>query len=751
MKRSGKIVLRAALIIGAIAVLVGVCTVGVSILSYNLVDSEADSVLFDRSGKHSSTVLYANADTDGEVYVPKEYEIFGGLKKLYYPKEEISDYLVDGFIAVEDRKFYTHSGVDFKRTLGAALNYIFRTKPMYGASTITQQVVKNVSGDNEAKITRKLAEIVRARRLERRYEKDDILEVYLNVVPMSENIYGVGYASRAYFGKEPSEILPEEAATIIGITNAPTAYNPYTNPEKCLAKRNTVLSVMCSEGVISDEEYDRAVNTALSVLPKEEGTRAYNSWFTETVIDEVSLALAEKYSVSIQAARAMLAGGGYSIYTTVDTKVQAALEEYFENSANLNSDLEYAMTVLDSKNGDLVGIIGRSGKKEGNLLLNHATVPHTPASALKPIALYAPLVDEGKINWATVLDDSPVSFSESGGEYKEYPRNSPNIYTGLITVKDALRLSKNTIAVRLCKIASPIGVYTGLLKRFGFKTLVRQTTENGKNLTDIAISPMALGQLTRGVSLLELTSAYSSFPREGIFRKARSFLEVVDADGRTVLENKLEDKRVWRESTARIMNHLLSEVVECGTAKDITLKESVACAGKTGTSALDRDKLFVGYTPYYTAGVWCGSDTGTVSASQGGHLRAWDTVMKKIHETALLNEESPREFSTEGLLYLPYCKDSGCEYAEDCALDVRGERIDYGYFTEDNRPMGRCTRHVRINLDGEDISLIKTPERDFPKEIEITDDAYSYKRYFRNDFNIDNTNNGCYLYSTLQT
>ncbi len=730
MKKSRKIILRVALIIGIVALLAAVCTVSVCILSYNVVDSRADSLLFDRSGKHSSTVLYANADRGSDEYLPEEYEIFGGLRKLYYPKEEISDYLVNGFIAVEDRKFYSHKGVDFKRTLGAAVNYIFRTKPMYGASTITQQVVKNISGDNQTSVFRKIAEIVRARRLERRYEKDDILEVYLNVIPMSENIYGVGYASRAYFGKEPSELLPEEAATLIGITNAPTAYNPYTNPERCLEKRNTVLSVMHSEGVIDDGEYERASSAHLSLLPRDESSRAYSSWFTETVIDDVSRALADKYALSLAAARAMLAGGGYSIYTTVDAKVQGALEEYFENEENLNPNIEYAMTVIDPKNGNLLGIIGRKGKKEGNLLLNHATVPHTPASALKPLALYAPLIDEGRVNSATVFDDSPVSFSEHGEEYKEYPRNSPNVYSGLITVKDALRLSKNTVAVRLCKMMTPRGVYSELYNRFGFKSLVKhEKSQNGISLTDLALSPMALGQLTHGIPLTELTAAYSAFPSDGILHKTRSFLKLLDSDGNTVIENKPEYKRVWKESTARIMNLLLSEVVESGTAREITLKETVACAGKTGTSALDRDKIFVGYTPYYVAGIWCGSDSGTVSASQSGHLGAWDEVMKKIHEQTLRGVESPTEFSTEGLLYLPYCKDSGREYGGDCELDLRGARIDFGYFTEDNRPESECDRHIRLTLDGEDFSLISLPERDFPKEIEIKDTPFSYEQY----------------------
>ena len=740
MKKRRKVIVRVALIVG-ISALVSVLGITVAaVFSYNLVDSRADSMLFDKSRKYSSTVFYCNETPYSDTYTPVECEISGNVKKLYYSLDEISPYLKDGFIAVEDRQFYEHGGIDIKRTLAAAVNYVIRTEKIYGASTITQQVVKNISGDSEATLTRKLAEIIRARRIERRYSKDDILEVYLNVIPMSENIYGVGYAARAYFGKEPSELSAAEAATLIGITNAPTAYNPYNNPDACKKKRDTVLSVMLSEGVIDELEYTEARDSEITLLPREQRDDGYNSWFAETVIDEASLLICEKYSISERAARIMLSGGGYSIYTTMDIDVQSALREYFENEENLSSDfglgLEYAMTVIDSQNGNLLGIIGRGGKKTGNLLLNHATVPHIPASALKPLALYAPLLDEGKINWATVFDDVPVSFWESEGEYREYPHNSPNVYDGLVNVKDAVRLSKNTVAVRLCKMKTPVGVYNFLTRELGFNTLIGKGGENG--VTDIALSPMALGQLSQGVPLISLTSAYASFPSDGILHKTRSFVKIVDYNGNTVIENRPSEKRVFKTETARIMNMLLSGVTEDGTARSITLKEMVSCAGKTGTSSSNRDKLFVGYTPYYTAGIWCGAEREGVSASSGGHLEIWDNVMKIIHEKRLAVTEYPKEFSTEGLLYLPYCKDSGRAYTEECQYDKRGVRLEYGYFTPDNRPQGECDRHIKCTtVDDEGnfaySSLLRLPERSFPKEIPVTDETYSYNRIFEKE------------------
>lgn len=711
---------------------------------------DADEALFRDADEWGSTVLYASESRgSGELdnsYVPKKIDISGSLKKVYYPTSEISDFLKAGFVAVEDRRFFSHSGVDVKRTFKALINYLFRSEKLFGASTITQQVVKNISGDNEVSVTRKLSEIIRALNIEKKHTKDEILEVYLNVIPMSENIYGVGAASQAYFGKEPSELNAAEAATLIGITNAPTAYNPYSNPEACIKKRNSVLSVMYSEGVIDESEYNEALGSELSVRPREE-LRVVDSWFAETVISDVARDLAKKQGISESAARLMLSRGGYSIYTTMDIEVQRALEEYFENPDNFPREvargLSYAMAVTDSKTGNLVGVVGNVGKKDANRLLNHATLPHTPGSVLKPIALYAPLIEKKKINWATVIDDVPTSFTKNEDGYTEYPHNSPNVYDGLITVKDALRLSKNTVAVKLCRMLGEREVFRMLRDDFGFDTLVeREVRENGV-FTDIAISPMALGQLTNGASIRKLTEAFTSFAAGGVHKNARSYLAVTDYKGEVVLENKGEEKRIFSEDTAALMNKMLICVTESGTARGMTLPTVVDTAGKTGTSGGSRDKMFVGYTPYYAAGIWCGYASGneSVSGLSKSHLKIWDEVMTKIHGNIDFSN-GKEHFSEAGLVKRAYCRDSGKIFSDSCIYDVRGSREEYGYFTLDNMPSGLCDRHVlcvydavgkgvsRGNCPKSDtviVSLLKIPDRRFPKEIYITDAEYVYR------------------------
>ena len=738
--RISKIITFSALIVLIIAVIVSIGFAFALVYLYNGINFDADEMLFEHSCEFASTAFYADVYETEE---PRKIESAGSLRKIHYSLDEISSYVKDGFVAVEDGSFFEHNGINLRRTVMAAVNYIAGSDRSFGASTITQQVVKNISGDNQHSIKRKLAEIVRALHIEKHYTKDEILEVYLNVIPMSENIYGIGAAAKAYFGKEPSELSCAEAATLIGITNAPSAYNPYNNTSACIKKRNIILGVMRRDGIIDDDEYNEAINTPISLVPREEREDRFDSWFVETVIADLRRDIAQKYGITESAAEIMLLGGGYKVYTTMNLLVQNALEDYFYNESNfpreISDGLNYAMAITDSSSGRLVGIVGRVGEKKGNRLLNHALAPHTPGSVLKPIALYAPLIDDKRINWASVFDDVPVSFSGEVENYKAYPRNSPDVYDGLISIKDAIRLSKNTVAVRLCNMLGVKKVFSILRDNYKLDTLV----ENDGGLTDLGISPMALGQLTKGVSLKNIVEAYSVFPSDGVRREAITYTRVVDYRGDTILTNEGSESRTMAESTARIMNQMLMSVTESGTAKGLKLKNKVQLAGKTGTSGGNKDKLFIGYTPYYIAGIWCGYDNGNkeVVGLSRSHLEIWDDIMCLIHEQAM-REEKNRTFSTEGLIYMPYCRDSGRLFTEVCAFDPRGNRRDFGYFTEDNMPSSGCSRHIMCAYDSVTkavackhcpaeniigVALVSIPDRSFPQEIYVTDAEYVYR------------------------
>lgn len=709
------------------------------------VNVEYDESLFTSEVGKSSTVFYANSSLESDEYIPVKIDVYGASKKIYYKLDEISEYLIDGFVAVEDRGFYSHSGVDIKRTILAAIKYISGDKDTFGASTITQQLIKNISGDNEISLRRKISEILRAYSIEKNHTKSEIIEVYLNIIPMGNGLYGVGAASEFYFGKSPLELTPEEAATLIGITNAPSAYDPYVNSEKCIQKRNRILSVMCSQGIISYDEMIKCSETPLNLISKKRGE--VDSWFIETVLSDVVNDYARKNKISESMARILLLSGGYSVYTTMDLKVQNIMEKVLSNtdylSEEVESGLNYSMIVIDSRNGNIMGIVGGAGKKDGNRLLNRATIPITPASTVKPIALYAPLIDSGEISWATVFDDVPQEFTSVGDSYSEYPRNSPNRYDGLTTIKDAVRYSKNTIAVKLCRLRGVEAVYRTLTEDYEFETLVeRDVDDSGGVVTDKAISPLALGQLTNGISLRSITEAYTVFPRYGNKIKSRSYLYVTDKEGKVVLEKAEYVKSIFSSNTGKVMNQLLSEVVKSGTAKSISLGKVVAVAGKTGTSGNNKDKIFIGYTPTLVAGIWCGYNDGrSIQGVNPSHLDIWDKIMSEIENECAF--DVGKEFDTSGLIYAPYCMDSGKGYSQNCLYDPRGCRMEYGYFLpEDSSFEETCDTHVVVNYDTKNkgvsiirddneeyakVSLIKNENRSFPKEVYITDAEYVYR------------------------
>ena len=743
--------------IGALVIIVSLIILilfgALSIYVNSNIDFSLDEKLFLSNRSGNLTKFYYDASYGEGEYTPKELCSIKpvGDKKVWYSYGDIGENIKNAYICAEDRRFFKHSGVDYKRTFFAMVNYVFHMKSKFGGSTITQQVIKNISGDDKPTLSRKLKEIIRATHIEFSHSKEEIFELYLNIVPMGEGIAGVGLASQHYFGKTPDVLTLAEAATLVGITNAPARYNPHINPEACLKKRNNVLYSMLECGMISENEYEAESSTPLFVLEKSNDYNHINSWFIETVCDDLCNDLAIQNGISDAAARLLIMNGGLSVYTTQNPLIQGELERYFEDVSNfpdaLKDGLDYSMVICDSKNGNLLGIVGGAGKKCANRLINNAQALHTPASTLKPLALYAPLLDSGRISWSTVFDDVPISFNKSkDGEYIYYPHNYPDVYDGLTTVSDAIRISKNTVALRLYNMLGKRNIFENLINDFGFDSLVeKKILKNGKVLTDIAESPLALGQLTYGISLRKLTEAYTVFPSEGELSSARSYVAVYDSCGKCLIENQAKTKRVYSVETSRIMNQLLMLVTESGTAKKITLKHTVDTAGKTGTSAGDKDRLFVGYTPYYTAGIWCGytNQNKGVGNQNISHIEIWDRVMKSIHESTLSEYDNVKSFSTEGLELLPYCRDSGKIYTEKCEFDPRGDRIDFGYFSKNNNPKDFCDKHIICLYDKETnalacpdcptenleiISLLDISDRSFPIEVYVTDAEYVWRK-----------------------
>ena len=727
--------------------------------SKNNIDFRADEEMFLAARCSNVTKLYYDAggyNSAGD-YDPVEYATVSGAteKKSFVKYESISENVKLAFLAAEDREFFDHSGVNVRRTVMAALNYILNRSDRFGGSTITQQVIKNISGDKEKTVKRKIEEIIRAYNIEHSHSKKEIFEVYLNIIPMGEGVCGVSLASQLYFGKDVNDLEVEEAALLAAITNAPTRNNPYNNYGAAIKKRNAVLFAMYECGYITEEEYTSAKESLIVLEERSEAKNSLSSWFTETVCDTVVKDLQRELGYTEGAAKMLVYSGGLSIYTTVDPKIQAIMEERFKSGEYSFGEgyagPQYSMVVCDSKSGSVRGIIGGAGEKRANKVFNHALTPHVPGSTLKPLALYAPLIDKKEITWSTVFDDIPKEVhQDEGGILRAYPKNSPDEYAGLICTADAIAYSKNTVAIELYNRLGKEAVFENLYNKYRFKTLVKREEKNGKVYTDIAESPLAYGQLTYGVPLVDLTGAYTSFASGGILQKARCYLKCYDGNGDLIIDNTADATRVFSSDCAKVMQKLLSGVVEYGTASSIRLKKIVNTAGKTGTSGANLDKLFVGFTPYYTAGIWCGFDDGKSAVYGTNHLKIWDDVMIRIHENTLSNVDIPESFSTGGLVRSAFCKDSGELYSPECLLDVRQNRLGYGYFIKGTEPRHNCSVHKVVRIDdktgeilhpfdimyryGMNVAFLDIKKRGIQGDVHIADEEYILPEEYKNRF-----------------
>ena len=677
------------------------------------------------------------ANRDGEIEEITTL-VYTQKQTAYVPIQEIPDHVIHAFIAIEDKRFFQHSGVDWRRTLSAGVHYITRSAKHFGGSTITQQLVKNMTGDSEVTLSRKIQEILYAIDMERTLDKTQILELYLNVIHFSDQCDGISAASMHYFSKEPRDLTLTEAATIAAITNSPSYYNPIRNPQNNLARRNLILDEMLQQGYISNEEYASAVNEpiALHVYRDTGISQNVNSWYTDMVIEDVITDLMKQYHFNRSTASQILYSGGLRIETAMDREVQGIVEEYYKSTVQMptNKDgtsAQSSIIVIDSKTGDILGVVGAVGKKSGNRLQNFATqTKRPPGSTIKPLSVYAPALEEGLINWASVFDDVPIRFDMSNTT--AWPKNATGVYRGLTNVAYAVAHSTNTVAV---KILEQIGVekaFDYAKNRFHLHGLVSTPQAN-----DCDIAALALGQLNYGVTLRDLTTAYTVFADGGMYHPWRSYYRVLDTDGNIVLSCPDRGDVAISEENAAIMTKLLQKVISEGTSSAITLGKLVECAGKTGTSNDDGDRWFIGYTPDVICGVWCGYEYPEPLQGRNICTSIWNKVMHRIVD----EEGGTKAFSVpQSVIKLSYCKDSGLLTDEECEFDPRGKRVEEGWFVKGSEPQRHCDRHILCDYDVEHggishgncpqealkkVALLRV-DRSFPIEILINDAQYVY-------------------------
>lgn len=674
-------------------------------------------------------------DADGKyVDLPSE-SLSAGEKRIWVKYSDFNEYIADAFVVIEDKRFEQHKGVDWLSTIKVTIQY-FTGQGMRGASTITQQVIKNVTENDDVTIQRKAQEILKALNLEKKYDKTEILEMYLNIIPLSQGCYGVGAAAYTYFGKEVKDLTLIESAALACITQYPYYYDPIINPQHNAEKRNLVLKYMYDQGKITQDEflsaYEKELVLKVSEDDDEDTSASVHSWYTDAAQQEAVRLLRDKFGYSARIAEKALLTGGYTIVTALDPDIQAIVEDYYENAEwekHDNSPIQpnSSCVIIDHSNGNVVALVGSRGRKTINLGLNYATQTRRPSgSSIKPISVYGPGIEANAVTWGTVLDDVPINFGtetidpDTGEKVYSnkhgYPKNAPDRYLGLTTVHEGVRNSINTISWRSLERLGLDNSFDFLTNKLHLTTLIEsQTMSNGLTFTDKAYAPLAMGEFTWGVVVKEMVAAYQIFANEGIFNDERIVLKILDNDGNVIVDNEKKSEVVISAQTATITTKLLQDVVATGTAYKITLKKNVDCAGKTGTSESNNDKWFIGYTPYYVCGVWFGysmpRSLNKFNSVSSAPVLAWDAIMTKVMQKyvdAAKNGGEPlKKFvDAPGLVQVEYCIDSGKLPTDACRNDLRkiteptkGNRIEKGWFKAGTEPTEYCDCHVMVEYD----------------------------------------------------
>lgn len=728
------------------------------------IEKSVDESLFSMVGTESETKLYYYDFSDrenrvGDAIELKEEELYGGYRCEYVEYSKVPENLVNAFVSIEDKRFYTHSGVDWKRSLSAGANYFLNFSDSYGGSTITQQLIKNVTQKDDYSFQRKIQEILWALDLETKMSKDEIMGMYLNIINLSQGCYGVQAGAKYYFSKDVSELTLNECACIAAITNSPSYYNPIKNPENNTHRRNIILSEMYEQGYISEEEYNENYDAPIVLnVTENSNTDKVNSWYVDMVVEDVINDLIETHGYTRQMATLMIYRGGLKIYTAMDIEIQEKLEEYYSDTSNFYIDNggetpQSSMIIIDSLTGDILGVAGAVGEKTGNRVQNFATQTLRPVgSVIKPISVYAPALDEDIINWASVYDDVPVNFGKYNTditkgdiiEPKAWPKNSNGIYRGLTNVNYAVEHSVNTVVVKALQDLGLDTSFDVLKNKLHLDALIEsKKLDDGSVITDKDYAALALGQFNYGVTVRDITAAYSALANNGIYNEPRSYLRVTDSSGNEILSKDYKGEIVFSEETATLMTMMLENVIKKGSATAITLDESVNCAGKTGTTQNNYDRWFIGYTPYYICGTWYGYEypKAITNISSNPCIKYWDDVMTEIH-SEYIKQGNPKSFpENSNIVEIEYCKDSGKLMSEACKNDPRGNRAERGYFKRGTEPTKLCDCHVYVEYDvvyggvaGEDcpseniirVGLINIV-RVFPMQIYVDDAQYVWR------------------------
>lgn len=580
------------------------------------------------------------------------YDIDGNLisalkseKEVYYIEyEEIPKVFMDAIVASEDRKFFEHGGVDYLANIRAAIALMkHKGKITQGASTITQQVARNVFLSNKVTYERKIEEIFAAQELEKIYSKSEIMEYYLNGIYFANGHYGIQAAAQGYFSKGVNSLSLSQSVFLCAIPNNPNLYNPLTNFDNTLKRRDRILLQLLNEKMITEEEYQTAIKEKIVLNQEKSGKNDYVETYTYYSAiralmkadgfefrhhfdsKEEQEAYEEEYNEIYYRYQKELYVRGYRIYTSIDLKKQELLQQSVDDALSgftkKNKEGIYQMqgaaVCIDNDSGRVIAIVGGRKQDTAGYTLNRGYQSfRQPGSAIKPLIVYTPAF-EGNYTPDSIVADEKFE----GG-----PKNSGGSYLGRIKLQKAIELSKNTVAWKVFEELTPTVGLSYLLKM-----------NFSKISTSDYIPAAALGGLTIGASPVEMAAAYAALENDGYYRTPTCIIKIMDSEGNEIISDAMETKQIYQTRAARMMTEALTGVIKRGTAKGLGLKYS-ASAGKTGTTNDKKDGWFVGYTPYYTTSVWVGYDMpksveNLTGATYPGTI--WHDFMEQLHDSAM--------------------------------------------------------------------------------------------------------------------
>lgn len=671
----------------------------------NFVD-DASLVSLDNLNLSYATTLFAK-NKDGE-YV-SIYSIAGEKKCVWVDIENIPQVVQDAFVFAEDARFYYHDGVDFKRTFTAFANYFLKfLSSAQGGSTITQQLVKNITDDKAQTPDRKIREMFSSINMERNYTKTDILEAYMNIAPFWYNMHGVQTAANFYFNKDVSQLTAAEAASIVAITKSPKYNNPIDYPENNKKRRNYILGQMYKYGSLSSEEYEAAKAEELKIVGYNkiedqnkavetvDATKAsgVSSYFVDSAINQAIEIFMSKYGIDKDAALRKLRTGGYQIYTTENIDLQATIENKMKDPKTFSmyeqkNPVDAAFIAMDYK-GNVVGVVGGYGEKKSTLSFNYATDgKRQPGSTIKPIASYGPALEYNMIHWSTMLKDEPLQVPDGmggltdflsknqDGEEEPWPKNYELTYERVNRpLNYCLQISRNTAAARIIEDLTPKKAYDFLKDRFHITTLAA---------SDMDRSPMAIGGLTNGLTLKELVAAYQAFGNLGSYYSPTFITSIVASDGTKIYQHEYKRSQALSSDTAYVMNRMMKQVVDAGTGTAAkTGINGVEIVGKTGTTMDRKDLLFVGCTPEYVAGVWYGygKTPAFIPKTYYTSSKIWNNIFRDV-----VNGEQKKTFDADPTVEEhDYCTETGYLAGPGCPSTAKG------YYRKSNVPP-MCPTH----------------------------------------------------------